>query len=74
MTTNGLYICDLNTKLLRDFSEQQSVYPLKEQIHFILLRIPWPIQLQFIKELFECSICKIHLFLERFVPLLLLIL
>ena len=62
-----------NTNLLRVF-QNKSVYPLKEQNHFILLRIPWPIQLQFIKELIECPICKIHLFLERFVPLLLLIL
>ena len=51
-----------------------SVYSLKEQNHFILLRIPWPIHLQFIKESSECSDCKIYLFQERFILLFFLIL
>ena len=40
MTTNGLYICDLNTKLLRDFQNNKclssqranSFYPLKNSL------------------------------------------
>ena len=64
----------LETRFWQSFSEQQVFILSKSKNHSILLKIPWPIQLQFIKELFERSICKIHLFLERFVPLLLLIL
>ncbi|KAH1232815.1 hypothetical protein GmHk_09G025389 [Glycine max] len=54
-----------NTYLLRVFQNKKS-YPLKKQNHFILLRIPWPIHLQFNKKLFECSNCSIYLFQERF--------
>ena len=64
----------LKHKIAQRFSEQQVFILSKSKIIFILLRIPWPIQLQFIKELFECSTCKIYLFLERFILLLLLIL
>ena len=57
-----------NTNLLSVFNIKKS-YSLKEQKHFILLRIPWPIHLQFNKESFECSDCKIYLFQERFILL-----
>ena len=62
-----------NTNLRRVFQNSKCLFSQRAK-SFILLRIPWPIQLQFIKELFECLICKIHLFLERFFLLLLLIL
>ena len=52
------YICVTWDTILTEFFRTKSVYPLREQIHFILLRILWPIQLQFIKDLFERSICK----------------
>jgi len=57
-----------NTNLLRVFNNNKS-YSLKEKKHFILLRIPWPIHLQFNKELIECSDCTIYLFQERFILL-----
>ena len=46
-----------NTNLLRVFQNKKS-YPLKKKNHFILLRIHWPIHLQFNKELIECSIVQ----------------
>ena len=64
----------LETWIWQEFFWTKRSYPLKKKNRFILLQIPWPKHLWFNKELFECSICKIHLFLERFVPLLLLIL
>jgi len=57
-----------NTNLLKVFHNKKS-YSLKEKKHFILLRISWPIHLQFNKELIECSNCKIYLFQERFILL-----
>ena len=61
-----------NTNLLRVFQNKKS-YSLKEQKHFILLRIPWPIHLQFNKELIECSNCTIYLFQEIFILLFLIL-
>jgi len=63
----------LETRIWEEFFRTISVYSLKKQNRFILLRIPWPIQLQFIKESFKCSDCKIYLFQERFILLLFLI-
>ena len=59
----------LATRIFLEFFHNKKSYSLKEQKHFILLRIPWPIHLQFNKELIECSDCKIYLFQERFILL-----
>jgi len=63
-----------NTNLFREFFRTKRSYPLKKKNQLILLKIPWPIHLQFNKELSECSICSIYLFQERFLLLFTLIL
>jgi len=62
----------LETRICSEFFHNNKSYSLKEKKHFILLRILWPIQLQFNKESIECSNCKIYLFQERFILLLFL--
>ena len=57
-----------NTNLLRVFITKSLILS-KEQKHFIILRIPWPIHFQFNKELIKCSNCTIYLFQERFILL-----
>ena len=64
----------LGTRIWLEFFRTKRSYPLKKKNHFILLKIPWPIHLQFNKELFECSNCSIYLFQERFLVLFTLIL
>jgi len=48
----------LGTQIFFEFFITKSLILSKSKIIFILLRIPWPIHLQFNKELFECSIVQ----------------
>ena len=56
----------LGTRICLEFFRTKRSYPLKKKNYLILLKIPWPIHLQFNKELSECSNCSIYLFQERF--------
>ena len=62
-----------NTNLLRVFQNKKVLSSQKEKSSYPF-KIPWPIHLQFNKELFECSNCSIYLFQERFLLLFTLIL
>jgi len=64
----------LGIRICLEFFRTKRSYPLKKQNHLILLKIPWPIHLQFNKELSEYLNCSIYLFQDRFLLLFTLIL
>jgi len=51
----------LGTRICLEFFRTKRSYPLKKQNHLILLKIPWPIHLQFNKEFLSAQLFNLSL-------------